>query len=376
MARRIRGAEGNDTSTAEHMGRRFDETALDPREAEALAYAEVRRRLRAGEDFHLPTASDIRDFGRELAASPSGRVGGMSSGVGDSLSRAAKTTAESLAIPGGVVVGAVERAGDDAVGAAKTLKFINRLVNPLDPLMSRKGQSAWGKLASGAADALYAAGGAVMHPVDTASAAQRSLRAFRLRTDISARPPSPTFGGMAQRNFDAGRAQGQALFDIATLAAASAPPKIAGKLDRLRAPSGPEKYLRQGYSAEASLYLAEPYKGMGHHVVSRDKKLPSWMGGGPIPKVYSESPFNVLKPEGITRGDMYELHYAADKRFHGARLSDSLRPERWSGSANGLKKAGWGKQQWLGTPTPMKTRAGGGREVVGNVAAGDRETSR
>ena len=178
----------------------------------------------------------------------------------------------------------------------------------------------------GAADALYATGGAIVHPVETARAAQKSLRKFRLRADPSATSPTPAFGGEVRRNFNAGRAQGQAIFDVASLATAAAPAKLAGKLDRLQAPSGPEKYLRRGYSPEAALYLSKPYEGMGHHVMSRDKKLPGWMGGGPIPKAYMESRYNVLKPEGITQGDMYELHYAVDDRFHGTRLSDPLRP--------------------------------------------------
>ncbi len=376
MAQSARRARDNHTTTADHIARRSRETAFDPREAEALAYAEVRRRIRAGEDFHLPTPADVRELGRKLAASPSSRVDGASSGVGESLTRAAKATTESLAIPGGIAVGALQRAGEDSIGFAKTVKFANRLVNPLDPLMSPHGQAAWNQLASGTADALYATGGVVVHPIETAKAAQRSFRGFRLRADPSTTSPAPTFRAEVRRNVNAGRAQGQAIFDVVALAAAAAPAKVAGKLDRLRPPSGPEKYLQQGHSPAASLYLAEPYTGMGHHVISRDKKLPGWLGGGPISKVYSESRYNVLKPEGVTRGDMYELHHAVDRRFGGTWFGKSLPGETWRGSAIGLKKAGWGKQQWLGTPTPVKTRVGGGGAVTGNVAAGDRETQR
>ncbi len=364
------------TTTADEINRRSRETALNPRDAEALAYAEVRRRIRAGEDFQLPRPSDLLDLGRRLAASPSSRAGPKPTGVVETVARSARATAESLAVPAGIAVGAVQRAGEAAVGTAKALKFANRLVNPLDPLMAPKGKAAWGQFASGVADTLYATGGAIVHPVETAKAAQKSISAFRLRADPSAAPPAPKFGDEVGRKLNAGRAQGQAIFDIAALATAAAPAKVALKLDRLRVPSGPEKYLGQGHSPKAALYLSEPYDALGHHVIPQAYRLPAWLGGGPLPKRYSESPYNVLKPEAITRGDMYELHYTVDPHFRGTGFDRSLPGESWRGSAIGLEKAGWGARQWLGTPTPMKTRVGGGGAVVGNVAAGDRETRR
>lgn len=62
-----------------------------------------------------------------------------------------------------------------------------------------------------------------------------------------------------------------------------------------------EKYLAQGFTPAKATYLAEPYpaSGMGHHFGPRRLGLPFG---------YSESVFNRLKPEGITRGDMMELH--------------------------------------------------------------------
>jgi len=56
-----------------------------------------------------------------------------------------------------------------------------------------------------------------------------------------------------------------------------------------------ERYLAQGFSPKAAAHLAEPYpsRGMGHHFIPRRAGLR---------ESYSDSVFNVLKPEGISRG--------------------------------------------------------------------------
>ena len=289
---------------------------------------------------------------------------------------ATKATIETLALDGGIMAGGVQQAGQSALGTAEALKFANRLFNPLDLIAPADGTAAWAQLADGTADALYTAGNAFAHPVATTQAIGKDGEALLRRVDPSMTPKASTFGGEVRRMYDAGRPQGRFLVDAVSLAGAAAPARVAGKLDLLRAPSGPEKYLQQAFSPKAAWRLSMPYKGMGHHVVKRSKRLPDWLGGGPVPRAYSESRYNLLKPEGITQGDHYELHYAVDPDFWGAALGKALTGESWSGKRLGLKKAGWGMQQWLGTPTPMKTRVGGGGLVVGNLAADDREAQR
>lgn len=73
----------------------------------------------------------------------------------------------------------------------------------------------------------------------------------------------------------------------------------------------------------------------------------------------------MLKPEGITKGDFYELHFAADEKFHGTGLPRAFVGESWSGKRLGLTKAPPGIQQWKGTPTPTKAKVGGAVGVVG-----------
>jgi len=86
---------------------------------------------------------------------------------------------------------------------------------------------------------------------------------------------------------------------------------------------------------------------MGHHYIGRRFGLP---------EIYSDSVFNVLKPEGISRGDFYELHYKVDPKFRGARV---IPGEGWSGKKLGLERYGLAGQLWQGSPPPLKARVGG-----------------
>jgi hypothetical protein len=85
---------------------------------------------------------------------------------------------------------------------------------------------------------------------------------------------------------------------------------------------------------------------MGHHFIPRR------MG---LPKSYSDSVFNVLKPEGMSRGDFYELHYKVDPSYNGG----TVKGERWNGAELGLKKYGLAGRLWHGSPPPLKARVGG-----------------
>jgi hypothetical protein len=355
-----------DETIGETMARRARETLVDPGTADAAAHEAFARSLRSILPLNLPTSSDVRNFGRAILNGQPGGAPARSKTLGGMAGDMAKSVAEDLALKGGVVVGGAQRVGETALGAAETLKFANRLFNPLDLVAPPDGKPAWAQLGNGAADLLYNTGNAIAHPVATARTINQQAAALALRLDPSTTPKAVTFGGEMRRKYDAGRAQGGLAVDVASLAGVAAPAKLAGKLDRLKAPSAPEKYMKQGFSPGAALYLAEPYKGMGHHsIFARRYTLPKYLGGGPVPERISESLYNVLKPEGITRGDFYELHYAADGKFHGAGLPREFAGESWSGKRLGLTKAPPGVQQWKGTPTPTKTKVGGAVGVVG-----------
>jgi hypothetical protein len=53
------------------------------------------------------------------------------------------------------------------------------------------------------------------------------------------------------------------------------------------------RYRGQGFTPAQAKYLTQPYDGMGHHFIARRYGLPS---------IISESPFNLLKPNGYSIG--------------------------------------------------------------------------
>jgi hypothetical protein len=94
---------------------------------------------------------------------------------------------------------------------------------------------------------------------------------------------------------------------------------------------------------------------MGHHsVIRRSARLPGFLGGGPVPAAILDSPFNVLKPPGITKGDFYELHYAVDSKFKGARMAGRGKGSGWSGKRLGLPEYSLPQRIWYGTPNATK----------------------
>ena len=93
-------------------------------------------------------------------------------------------------------------------------------------------------------------------------------------------------------------------------------------------------FRRQGFKPAQAKYLAQDYPatGMGHHFpISR-----SLAGKLGIPDWLRDSPLNVLRPNGISRGRFYELHYMVDENFYGAALSPSIGGS-WRGAQLGLE---------------------------------------
>ena len=279
----------------------------------------------------------------------------------------------------GVVKGGVHAVQGLANGAA----FAGRLVNSFDPLISPRGESAAEQLGRGLVDA---GRGAVDYVTEGVADPQSVVRDFkqvgrqwRRDLDPSATPAAPTFAGELRRNFDIGQNQGEVAFDVGSLVVGGPAAKAAGKLGAFAKASSPAKYLAQGASPKLAAYLAEPYpsSAMGHHFIPRRYELPEILGGGRLPRSYSDGPFNKLAPEGITRGDMYELHYEVDPKFKVARLPRRVGGSVWRGAAIGLRKHGLAGRLWYGSPAPLKARVGGLGASAGAVMYGaeDEETS-
>jgi hypothetical protein len=184
---------------------------------------------------------------------------------------------------------------------------------------------------------------------------------WRRDLDPSATPAAPRFADELRRNFDIGQNQGELVFNVGSLMVGGPAAKAAGKLGSFSKATTAEKYLAQGFSPKVAAYLAEPYpaSAMGHHYIARSYKLPKFLGGGRLPRSYSDGPFNKLAPEGITRGDMYELHYKVDPAFGAARLPGKVGGKSWRGAAVGLQRHGLAGRLWHGSPAPLKARVGG-----------------
>ena len=93
---------------------------------------------------------------------------------------------------------------------------------------------------------------------------------------------------------------------------------------------------------------------MGHHSfitqsVGRKYNLPSWL---------VESPLNVLKPNGISRGNFYELHYKVDPAFFSANFPKAI-GGTWKGNSLGFEKYSGLERIWYSSPTPLKITVGG-----------------
>jgi hypothetical protein len=114
------------------------------------------------------------------------------------------------------------------------------------------------------------------------------------------------------------------------------------------------RFMAQGFNRKQAEYLALPYKGMGEHFFPRRFGLP---------ESFSESRFNVLKPDGITRGDFYRLHYMVDSSYHGSPLPRAM-GKGWSGKKLGLEKYDLPRKLWYGSPRPLKVVAGGNAAAV------------
>ena len=214
---------------------------------------------------------------------------------------------------------------------------------------------------------------AIAEPAETASRVRDILQDFTrglaVKTLPSETPVEDTFMDEIDRKVGIGLNQGELLFDVASLFAGGAALKgLAGAGKAAGGLKTIEHYVARGVPPSTAAYFVQPYAGMGHHYLPRRTRLPELLGGGPIPQAISDSPFFLLKPEGIQMGDMYELHYRVDPHFNGGRVPQRFGNVRgWSGKALGWEKEDALGRIWYGAPDPLKMTAGGtlGTGVVG-----------
>lgn len=381
-------------SMAQFVERRRRELAAFGNAAEAAAHDAYGQAIRASKNLRMGTPGEVMAYGAALlqgkkpqpVAKPGvaqprrpqavsrpadqthGRIvssrrdtrGPSAASRGD-RNRVAKAIGVEAARQVGAVAGFV-RGGVHAVeGLADGALFLERLVDPVDILKSPPGESANEQLLGAARRVVDYAKTGVADPQRIVRDVQAKVRQMRVDLDPSATPAAPTYAGELRRNFDIGQNQGELVFDVGSLAYGGPLAKGARELGAVSKASRAEKYLAQGFSPAGAAYLAEPYpsSGMGHHFIPRRYKLPSMLGGGPLPRAYSDGPFNRLAPESMTRGDFYERHFQVDPRFYGTKLPRRVASKNWSGRGLGLEKYGLPGRLWHGSPAPLKARVGG-----------------
>lgn len=316
---------------------------------------------RAANDARRVTVSQAQ------ARPPNGRAG-QSQGSRLDRSDLAKAIGGDVARLAGNAAGLVTGAANAAEGLVDGAIFVSRLADPLDYRKSPPGQTAADQVFNAGRGAVNYTSKVIADPSILTRDVRSKAHEMRLELDPTATPTSRTFSGELKRNFTIGQNQGELAVDVGSLAVGGPLAKGAGKLGAVsRATVGPEKYVAQGFSPTGAAYLAEIYSGMGHHNVPRRSRLPKILGGGPLPPAFSDGPFNVLKPEGMTRGDFYRLHFEVDDHFYGAKLPARVGGERWSGKKLGFEKHSTLGGIWHGTPAPMKARVGGSAASAGGL---------
>lgn len=193
--------------------------------------------------------------------------------------------------------------------------------------------------------------------------------AGRMNRDLNqyATPQAPTLAAEIARRYNIGVEQGEAAYNVASLALPVAGEvRGAMQLGRIGAMSkrGPAKYIARGVSPQLAEYFAQPYQGMGAHAVPRRTRLP---GGGRIPKVLMDGPFNVLKPKRVERGVMLERHFKTDGRYYGGPIPAEFGGGGWSGRRLGWERYNPLERVWHGTPGPTKAVVVGGPAALGAV---------
>lgn len=381
---------------ADYYERRQREVAHFGEQAAAAAREAYGRALRAGEDLNLPTAGDVMRYGTDLLAGkkrpqtapaprpapkPSGARAGKVSARGSApapsgtpgswfdRNEVVKAAGGDLVRNLSLVPGAARGAWDTARDVSDGVLFVSRLFDPSDAEHSPRGEAAWDKVFKGANGLASEVKAAVTDPRSAVDNVRNSLERFNARVDPRATPVADTFAGEMRRQAGLGLNLGEVLFDAGSVLYGGAQAKTLSRLGKAAEATGAEKYLARGIEPGLAAYFATPYTGRGHHYLPLRTELPSWFGGGPVPSLIGDSPFFLLKPKGISTGDMLELHYKVDPKYRGGKVPAEFGGGSWSGKALGWQKHDQLGQLWQGAPLPLKAAAGSG--VIGAGAVVD-----
>jgi hypothetical protein len=305
------------------------------------------------------------------------RSGRAASGSASSAGRLTdpRIPAGDLANVVGLAVGAVRGAVHLSQGAAEGGEVAEHLLSPFYVPLHPNVPASF-PLQKAALGALHAGKEIALHPAQAFHQANVALVQ-------GASPMAPTVAGEARRRYSIGKNQGELGLNV--VAAVAAPETLEARA--LPVEEQAARWMAKGMTEPQARYMTQPYVGMGSHYYPRGAKLPKTIWGihlpkslagrpMPLPLALSDSPFNVLKPKGISRGDMYERHFKVDRKFNVARLPRHL-GKSWNGEALGIQKYGLLGRIVHGAPPALKrTVSGVGAGLGGIAAAGDMDKPR
>jgi hypothetical protein len=116
---------------------------------------------------------------------------------------------------------------------------------------------------------------------------------------------------------------------------------------------------------EMAARLVQAYKGMGHHFSPR--RFLEKIGA---PKWIVDSPFNVLKPRGMTTGDFYRLHFLVDPKARSFRVGKAYGGKSWVGKKFGLETYDRLGRFVEGAPDALRQTVGFGTAAGGGLLYG------
>ncbi len=187
----------------------------------------------------------------------------------------------------------------------------------------------------------------------------------------SATPAGASVSDEFGRRFGIGMNQGEALYHVGTTLLPVAG-EIKGAAELALLGKGPAKYIKMGATPEQAAYLAQrDFVTMGHHSIAPRRakmvrqvpvvqdaaqrlgapQLPQKVfGDARVPQAFVDSPFNVVSPVGVERGQFYRQHYGLDDSYHGGRVSAEFGGGGWSGRKLGWTRYGPVERVLYGTP--------------------------
>jgi hypothetical protein len=270
-------------------------------------------------------------------------------------SELAKAVAGQIAETVGYVPG-VFRGGRDAIkDGLEAAEMGYALQHPLEALTTEGlARAGWRKLIPMTIGTVDTTEAVIHDPSILKRAAQDKLHQMNVDLNPSATPMADSFVDEMGRRERIGDNRGKLGFDVISNVAGGAEFRTVNGINKVRkALYGPA--LAANYGAASRARLAESYvEGMGSHYISRrwgkDHGIPDWI---------IDSPFNVSRPPGLTKGEMYMYHAMYDPKFEGAYLGKRLDRSDWRFKDFDAERFGPTERLIYGAPGALKGTVGG-----------------